>query len=182
MKVNSISFNNSNVSNRPSFQAVHTQPYPETLKVIRYNISRDGMLRLGDMTHHLEFSKNWDMHVWGYNGRLQFSAISKKLSEKLDLNLLEIEPEILQPDKTDKEFKVNLIKYNHDNADRPFKNCCALKLKFNDFEYAKKAYETLRNNYQAYVQMRMIKSKESNFKRIAMAEENFNILENAEVV
>ena len=65
MKIDAIQSNNgilsnniNNKSKKLSFRAVYTQPYSETLKVIRYNIDKNGMGILSDMTHHLQWSKN----------------------------------------------------------------------------------------------------------------------------
>lgn len=183
MKVNSISFNNSNISNRPSFQAVHTQPYSETLKVIRYNIDKNGMDRLSDMTHHLEWSKKWDMKIDGYMGKFHFEAWSKEKRNELVIDVLNINPSKKQPDEIDKEFEISAITYNHtDNIDRPFANEEVFKLIFNDSGCAKQAYDTLCRNYQVFDETRWLKTRKSNFERIRMAEENFKILEKSEII
>ena len=183
MKVNSISFNNSNISNRPSFQAVYTQPYSETLKVIRYNIDKSGMDRLSDMTHHLEWSKKWDMDVYGYMGKFHFEALLKEKPKELALDVLNINPSKKQPNEIDKEFEISAITYNHtDNIDRPFANEEVFRLIFNDSDGAKQAYDTLCRNYQVFDETRWLKTRKSNFERIRMAEENFKILEKSEII
>ena len=190
MKIDAIQSNRSiysnninNISKKTSFRAVYTQPYSETLKVIRYNIDKNGMGRLSDMTHHLEWSKKWDMKIYGYMGKFHFEAWSKEKRNELVLDVLNINPLQKQPDEIDKEFEIGAITYNHtDDIDRPFANEESFKLIFNNSDSAKQAYNTLLRNYQIFDNTRWIKTKKSNLERICMAEENFKILEKAEII
>jgi len=178
----SFSKNSNNVSKKTSFRAVYTQPYSETLKVIRYNIDQNGMDKLSGMTHRLEWSKKWDMNVYGYMGKFHFEAWSKEKRNELVLDVLNINPIQKQLNKIDKEFEINAIMYNHtDNVDRPFANEKSFKIVFKDSDYAKQAYDTLCRNYQVFDETRWLKTRKSNFERIRMAEENFKILEKAEI-
>lgn len=191
-----FNYNTNNKSKKISFHAVYTQPFVETLKVIRYNIDKGGMDRLSDMTHHLEWSKKWDMLISGYNGKFNFQAFPKEnLNGRFRyqfprenpkgpvLDVLDIEPLNKLPDEIGKEFEICAITYNHtDNIDRPFSNKEYFKLVFNDIDFAKQAYDVLSRNYQLFDKTRGLKTRKSNFERIRMAEENFNILEKAEII
>ena len=187
--------NTNNKSKKTSFCAVYTQPYEETLKVIRYNIDKNGMDRLGLMSHHLEWSKKWDMLVSGYCGRFHFQAFPKENPESRFhyqfprenpkepvLDVLDIEPLKKQPDGLDREFEVCTTTYNHNDLDHPFANKKSFKLLFNDSNTAQKAYDTLFNNYNIFMKTLWVKTRKSNFERIRMAEENFKILEKSEIL
>ena len=87
-----------------------------------------------------------------------------------------------QPDKIDREFKVCVTTYNHTDVDQPFTNIKSFKLLFNDRDTAQKAYDTLFNNYKIFIQALKGKTKKSNFERIRIAEENFNILEKSKII
>ena len=190
MKIDAIQFNNgifcnsvNNKSKNTSFRAVYTRPYSETLKVIRYNIDKNGMYILSDMTHHLEWSKKWDMQVYGYMGKFHFEAWPKGNPKEPVLDVLNIQPLKKQSDEIDKEFEICAITYNHtDNTDRPFSNKEYFKLVFNDSNTAKQAYDTLLRNYQVFDKTLWLKTRKSNFERIRMAEENFKILEKSKII
>ena len=190
MKIDAIQSNSgifcNNVNNKSkntSFRAVYTKPYSETLKVIRYNIDKSGMDRLSSMTHHLEWSKKWDMQIYGYMGKFSFEAWSKEKPKELVLDVLNIEPLQKQINEIDKEFEICAMTYNRtDNTDRPFANKNYFKLVFNNSDSAKKAYDILCQNYQLFDKTRLLKTRKSNFERICIAEENFNIIEKAEII
>lgn len=190
MQVNAISYNSESHnrcaakdSKNPLFKAVYTQPYSETLKVIRYNIDKIGMDKLSGMTHRLEWSKKWDMSIYGYMGKFHFEAYSKEKPKELVLDVLNINPLQKQPNEIDKEFEISAMTYNHTNdISRPFANMNSFKLVFKDRDSAKQAYDTLCRNYQVFDKTLWLKTRKSNFERICMAEENFNILEKAELL